>query len=42
MTEVIIVDRGIESYEQTHQAMKDQITVLKGGERAERGCDQGK
>ena len=40
MTEVIIVDRGLESYEQTHQAMRDQIAVLKGGERAELWCVQ--
>ncbi|MEE2820593.1 MAG: lipoyl(octanoyl) transferase LipB [Pseudomonadota bacterium] len=40
MTEVIIVDRGVESYEQTHQAMKDQITVLKDGVRAELWCVQ--
>ena len=40
MTEVIIVDRRIESYEQAHQAMKDQITVLKGGVRAELWCVQ--
>ena len=40
MTEVIIVDRGVESYEQTHQAMKDQIAVLKGGVRAELWCVQ--
>jgi lipoyl(octanoyl) transferase len=35
MTEVIIVDRGFEPYEQTHQAMKEQIALLKGGQRAE-------
>ena len=40
MTEVIIVDRGVESYQQTHQAMKDQIAVLKGGVRAELWCVQ--
>ncbi len=40
MTEVIIVDRGVESYQRTHQAMKDQIAVLKGGERAELWCVQ--
>ena len=40
MTEVIIVDRGVESYQQTHQAMKDQIAILKGGVRAELWCVQ--
>ena len=40
MTDVIIVDRGVESYQQTHQAMKDQIAVLKGGVRAELWCVQ--
>jgi len=40
MTEVIIVDRGFEPYEQTHQAMKEQIALLKGGERAELWCVQ--
>jgi len=40
MTEVIIVDRGFESYEQTHQAMKEQIALLKGGQRAELWCVQ--
>ena len=40
MTEIIIVDRGVESYEQTYQAMKDQIAVLKGGVRAELWCVQ--
>ena len=40
MTEVIIVDRGVESYQQTHQAMKDQIAVLKGGVRTELWCVQ--
>ncbi|MDC3032831.1 lipoyl(octanoyl) transferase LipB [Litorivicinus sp.] len=40
MTEIIIVDRGVESYEQTHQAMKDQIAVLRGGVRAELWCVQ--
>ena len=40
MTEVIIVDRGVESYQQTHKAMKDQIALLKGGVRAELWCVQ--
>ncbi len=40
MTEVIIVDRGFEPYEQTHQAMKEQIALLKGGQRAELWCVQ--
>ena len=40
MTEVIIVDRGFEPYEQTHQAMKEQIALLKSGERAELWCVQ--
>jgi len=40
MTEVIIVDRGFEPYEQTHQAMKEQIALLKGGRRAELWCVQ--
>ena len=40
MTEVIIVDRGVESYNQTLQAMKDQIAILKGGVRAELWCVQ--
>ena len=40
MTEVIIVDRGVESYQQTYKAMKDQIAVLKGGVRAELWCVQ--
>ena len=35
MTEVIIIDRGLEAYERTHQAMRDRIELLKGGERAE-------
>ena len=40
MTEVIIVDRGLEAYERTHQAMIDRIELLKGGERAEIWCVQ--
>ena len=40
MTEVVIVDRGLEAYERTHQAMKDRIELLKGGERAEIWCVQ--
>ena len=40
MTEVIIVDRGFEPYEQAHQAMKKQIALLKGGQRAELWCVQ--
>jgi lipoyl(octanoyl) transferase len=40
MTEVIIVDRGFEPYEQTHQAMKEHIALLKGGQRAELWCVQ--
>ena len=40
MTEVIIVDRGFEPYEQTHQAMKEQIALLKCGQRAELWCVQ--
>jgi lipoyl(octanoyl) transferase len=40
MTEVIIIDRGFEPYEQTHQAMKEQIALLKGGQRAELWCVQ--
>jgi lipoyl(octanoyl) transferase len=40
MTEVIIVDRGFEPYEQTHQAMKEQIALLKSGQRAELWCVQ--
>jgi len=40
MTEVIIVDRGFEPYEQAHQAMKEQIALLKGGQRAELWCVQ--
>ena len=40
MTEVIIVDRGFEPYEQTYQAMKEQIALLKGGQRAELWCVQ--
>ena len=40
MTEVIIVDRGFEPYEQTHQAMKEQIALLKGGQHAELWCVQ--
>jgi lipoyl(octanoyl) transferase len=40
MTEVIIVDRGFEPYEQTHQAMKEKIAPLKGGQRAELWCVQ--
>jgi lipoyl(octanoyl) transferase len=40
MTEVIIVDRGFESYEHTHQAMKDHVAILKGGQRAELWCVQ--
>jgi lipoyl(octanoyl) transferase len=35
MTEVIIIDRGLEAYERTHQAMRERIELLKGGERAE-------
>ncbi len=38
MTEVIIIDRGLEPYEKTHQAMKDQLALLKGGTRAELWC----
>ena len=40
MTEVIIIDRGLEAYEQSHLAMKDRIELLKGGERAEIWCVQ--
>ena len=40
MTEVIIIDRGLEAYERTHSAMKDRIELLKGGERAEIWCVQ--
>ena len=40
MTEVIIIDRGLEAYERTHQAMRDRIELLKGGERAEIWCVQ--
>ena len=40
MTEVVIVDRGFELYEQTHQAMNEQIALLKGGPRAELWCVQ--
>jgi lipoyl(octanoyl) transferase len=40
MTGVISVDRGFEPYEQTHQAMKEQISLLKGGECAELWCVQ--
>ena len=40
MTEVIIIDRGLEPYEKTHQAMKDQLALLKGGTRAELWCVQ--
>ena len=40
MTEVIIIDRGLEAYEQSHSAMKDRIELLKGGERAEIWCVQ--
>jgi lipoyl(octanoyl) transferase len=40
MTEVIIIDRGFEPYEQTYQAMKEQIALLKGGQRAELWCVQ--
>ena len=40
MTEVIIIDRGIELYEKTHQAMKDQLAFLKGGTRTELWCVQ--
>tara|TARA_B100001093_G_scaffold517834_1_gene600613 strand:- start:156 stop:800 length:645 start_codon:yes stop_codon:yes gene_type:complete len=35
MTEVIILERGLEAYERTHQAMRNQIALLKGGGRAE-------
>ena len=40
MTEVIIIDRGLETYERTHRAMRDRIEPLKGGERAEIWCVQ--
>ena len=40
MAEVIIIDRGLETYERTHRAMKDRIETLKGGERAEIWCVQ--
>ena len=40
MTEVIIIDRGLEPYEKTHQAMKDQLALLKGGMRTELWCVQ--
>ncbi len=40
MTEVIIIDRGLELYEKTHQAMKDQLALLKGGKRTELWCVQ--
>jgi len=40
MAEVIIIDRGLETYARTHRAMKDRIETLKGGERAEIWCVQ--
>ena len=40
MAEVIIVDRGVEPYQETHQAMKDRIAFLKDEGRAELWCVQ--
>jgi len=40
MTDVIIIDRGLEAYEHTHRAMQEQVALLKGGARAELWCVQ--